>query len=673
MELIRLRLQNFRQFRDESIEFARGDKKNVTVVHGSNGAGKTTLLNAFTWLFYGEVSFDTRPDRLVNEGVIADASLEDKISVVVGLKFNHENKTYLAKRESTYQKQTDDDLDGVRVDHDVTLDRKSGANWSPVNNPQDMLTQIVPERLSELFFFDGEDIDNLAGIDNQDQIRKAIENIMGLTILERAVKHLGDAAKRFEKEAGDLGSDEYEQLIEDKNEIKEEAEELERKKVDKINAKDQLEREIDDIKMKLRSRPGTAELQREREELEEDLKEEKSEINQLTKELADIVGERGFASVAVPLIRETAEDLNELRKEGVIPSELSDSYLDDLLNAEMCLCGRSLSDDVEHREYRNIVEELKGDGVADGVEGSALRIIHDIDRFTEYQQSVSKNMETKMEERSKSRTNKEKLEEKISEVGRKLESEGESARELEDTLENKNDERDNKIREIQDIENKIKTKKSRIENKKEEISKKEDERQETKLAKRRQEGAKRVQSTLENSFDQLKDTVRKMSNKRVNEKFGQIATKDLTAKINQDFELKITQTVGNDEVEVDKSTGERQIASLAFIGSLVSIARDRYEQDTDSDYFEGGIYPLVMDSPFGALDKSHRRQISKVIPTLANQVIVFATDSQWEGPVEQEMSRRAAQQYWLNFEPGDGSTTYPKTQLQAEKLTAGGD
>jgi DNA sulfur modification protein DndD len=80
-----------------------------------------------------------------------------------------------------------------------------------------------------------------------------------------------------------------------------------------------------------------------------------------------------------------------------------------------------------------------------------------------------------------------------------------------------------------------------------------------------------------------------------------------------------------------------------------------------------------MDSPFGALDKSHRREVSRVIPTLANQVVVFATDSQWEGPVEEEMSKRAAKQYWLDFDPGNGQDSHPQTHIQTTKMNGGSD
>ena len=49
MLLKSIKLENFRQFRNESIDFAQGEGgKNVTIIIGENGTGKTTLLRHFS-------------------------------------------------------------------------------------------------------------------------------------------------------------------------------------------------------------------------------------------------------------------------------------------------------------------------------------------------------------------------------------------------------------------------------------------------------------------------------------------------------------------------------------------------------------------------------------------------------------------------------------------------
>lgn len=672
MELRRLNLQNFRQFKKESIKFARKSGKGVTVVHGSNGSGKTTLLNAFTWLFYEEVDFDTRPDRLVTEGTISEASVGERMSVSVRLKFEHEGAEYVAQRKAVYEKRSPNDFDGKIVDMDLTVKYRNSSSWSERGNPGNVLDQIVPERLSSLFFFDGEDIEKLAGIDNQNRIQESIQNIMGLTILERATSHLNSAAGRFEDEVEENASEELQNLIEEKRGIEEEIESLERKYQDTERAKDRVAREIQDIEQKIGTLSDSGRLQNQRVEYRENREGLETQVENLNEEIRNEIQGKGFVPLAMPLIQETAEELDEMREEGVIPSELNDSHIDSLLEAKQCVCGRPLKPGTEH--YRQI-EALKGDSVAEGVEQSALRIISHLNQFSEMETTFFENIDNIIEERKALHDDITDLTEKIDQVSSELRDmdqtteSGESIKDLEAKLNTKEQEKENLISERGRIEQRIEDKKEEVEQFEKKIDEQRDEREETLLAKRRQRTAELVEDELDQAFKNLKDKVRKLSNKKIKHTFGSIASKDLTAEITEEFELKIWQSVGGERVEVDKSTGERQIASLAFIGSLVAIARQRYEANSETEYFTGGIYPLVMDSPFGALDMEHRREVSRVIPELANQVVVFATDSQWKGPVEEEMTPMVGKQYWLDFDDGEGDQEYPRTRFRTERAT----
>jgi DNA sulfur modification protein DndD len=673
MKLHRIAFENFRQFRDESIEFASGGTRNVTVIHGANGSGKTTLLNAFTWLFYDEVSFDSRPDRLASEGAMEAADSRERIPVSVRLEFEHEGTSYVAVRTAVYEKRSATDFDGEQVDAGLKVTFEQDGETKARDNPANALDQIIPQRLSELFFFDGEDIDELAGIDNQDRIQEAIQNIMGLTILERATRHLDTVAKRFEDEVDELGSDELSELIQEKKSVEETIGDLNRDHNDAVRAKERIETEISDIDQKLSRLDDSAALQEQREKRLAEIEELEDEIDSIDAQIKSQVDDSGVIPLAMPLIRETAEKLDELREEGKIPSELSSEFLNTLLESKQCICGRPL--EYESEPYRRVAS-MRGDTLADGVEQGALRVVGSLNQIsvsqTEFFQTVDELMTQRMDKADEISS----LEERVDQISTELQTldqtteDGMSIGELEEVREAKLDEKDELIKDIGRIEEKIDSEQEKLDQKEAEIAEKEDERADALLAKRRQEAAEAVRDGLEDSFADLKDKVRQWSNQRVQQTFDEIASKDLRAEITDDFALKIWQDVGNRRVEVDKSTGERQIASLAFIGSLVKIARDRYESDSDAEYFTGGIYPLVMDSPFGALDKSHRRQVSSVIPTLASQVVVLATDSQWEGPVEEEMRDRIGQQYWLDFDPGEQQGQSPRTRIETEQIAA---
>jgi len=76
-----------------------------------------------------------------------------------------------------------------------------------------------------------------------------------------------------------------------------------------------------------------------------------------------------------------------------------------------------------------------------------------------------------------------------------------------------------------------------------------------------------------------------------------------------------------------------------------------------------------MDSPFGALDDDHRRQVASLIPDLANQVVILVTDSQWGGSVESEMEEIVGAMYTLDSDDGTGDGNYPETRIRTETAT----
>jgi DNA sulfur modification protein DndD len=377
----------------------------------------------------------------------------------------------------------------------------------------------------------------------------------------------------------------------------------------------------------------------------------------------------------MPLITDTAEELDAMREDGVIPADLSDDYIDSMLEAERCICGRSLEPGTDHYQQ---VAAMRGDAIADGVEQSALRIVGHLSRLSEMETVFFETVDDLVAERKDLHDEIADWTEKIDDVSSELQdmdqttASGESVSDLETKRDEKQSEREDLLSDRGRIEAQIEQRQDSIAELESEIDDQRDEQEEALVAKRRQRTAERVGADLSDAFAEFKDKVRRLSNEKIQETFGAIASKDLTAEITDEFELKIRQDVGDNRVEVDKSTGERQIASLAFVGSLVGIARQRYEADSDSTYFTGGIYPLVMDSPFGALDKDHRREVSRVIPELANQVVVFATDSQWEGPVAEEMTPRVGKQYWLDFDRGEGDGSYPKTRIETERASVRG-
>ncbi|MBV0926229.1 AAA family ATPase [Halomicroarcula limicola] len=671
MRLHRLHLTNFRQFRTGTITFAQGGEQNVTVVHGQNGSGKTTLKNALTWVLYDEVDFTLRPDKLASQGSFAETETGDTVRVEAVLEFEDEDIDYELTRWVDYQKQSASDYEGEIIDNglSLTFSEPDGTRGTR-NNPQDAIEQILPTRLSSLFFFDGEYITRLSETRSQDEIRAAIQNIMGLKIIERSITHLEAVEERFEDELQEAASTELKSLMDQRTTLREEKADREQALGAAQDTKARLNEEIDEIKHKLEQIDDSSELEEERTELESELERINAEVDAINDDIEDTISTQGHLPFAMPAVEETAKDLDRLREEGVLPSEVSNQFIDRLLTDGTCLCGRPLEPDTE--PYAKVTA-YQSEDVTEGFDQAAIRIISHLTQLDSERTDYFERISELLERRSKLRDREQEIAEQLSEISAQVEKidvvdpqTGETPAELESA-------RDSKADQLSETESDIVRHEIKIEELDEElaevntdIDEARQDKKEAELARKRMRATESVRRQLEASFDDLQKRVRNWSNKLVEQTFEEIATKGYQAEITDAFELHIKDQVENEYLEVEKSRGERQIASLTFIGSLVQIARERYESSDDTEYFSGGIYPIMMDSPFGALDDDHRRQVSRVIPEMAEQVIILVTDSQWRGPVASELSAIAGQQYRLEYDAGDSAETFPQTTIENE-------
>lgn len=103
MLLESIKLENFRQFRNESIDFAQGqDGKNVTIIIGENGTGKTTFAQAFFWCMYGETEFSDKNmvmdklqcDEKEASSVILESIPVESIDTLIEFGLNNANDDY---------------------------------------------------------------------------------------------------------------------------------------------------------------------------------------------------------------------------------------------------------------------------------------------------------------------------------------------------------------------------------------------------------------------------------------------------------------------------------------------------------------------------------------------------------------------------------------------------
>jgi DNA sulfur modification protein DndD len=165
--------------------------------------------------------------------------------------------------------------------------------------------------------------------------------------------------------------------------------------------------------------------------------------------------------------------------------------------------------------------------------------------------------------------------------------------------------------------------------------------------------------------------VRKQLDERVRHVYSRIAFKNYVPILDERFRLELRSKLGEDGVPIPKSTGENQTLSLSFVGALAEHARTLREAAAGGRTdpllsFQGGIFPIVMDSPFGSLDENYQRDIAEWLPQLAPQVVIFVTKSQGQYAVKDKLLPRVGREYVIGYR-----TPKPGEELETIELRSG--
>lgn len=655
MKLQSITLENFRQFYGrQTIDFSGHADRNVTVVYAPNGGGKTALLNAFTWVLYKETTpgFE-QPEALVNFRALDAAKANEEVSARVVLIFEHEDDVYTVERVTTERKQADCSTLRVRdAAATVTFVDESGRTHDRSDSEEGTINQILPKRLHNFFFFNGERIEHLVASDSYEEIEDAIKTLLGLTIVERSIRHLDDARKALEKELSEVGGDELRTIQGELDAAREQRTKKgeERRTVSANRGASQSD--LDAVENRLAELDEAAELQRRRRELEDTQAQTRQEITLRRDALATRVSQTGFLAFSAAVIGETVATFEELRQKGEIPTDLKRQFVDDLLEKGECICGAPLHEG--QAGYENVAGWRLRAGRPD-VEQAWMEISAHAKQYVTRREELFDYLRETMKERADLRDKEKKLDDKLGEITGEM---GEIDSEEVQGLEHRREELRRAIkgadvdvaiisRDITDFDARIAELERDFDAAGKAIEK-------GQLAQRRVVVAREARDIFSEILDLRTAEVRHQIDARVREIYQQIAFKPYVPVLDQSFRLDLRTKLGEDGTTVPKSTGENQTLSLSFVGALAEHARALREASSSGRAdpllsFQGGIFPIVMDSPFGSLDENYQRDVAEWLPRLAEQIVVFVTKSQGMHAVKDKLLPKVGREYVIGY------------------------
>lgn len=645
-----LRMENFRQFRGTTkVDFSCDPEKNVTIILGDNTFGKTTLLQAFNWCFYNKVNFDQHPDFLLNYELSEEMCNGEQQIVEVEITVLHDGTEYVITRTQRYTcangNVRGESVPNIKVSYKQEDGQTESVKAAQVDN---VINNILPEDLSTYFFFDTE---RVSSISTRKDVAEAVKGLLGLSIMDSAIKHLGDRAKRatvIGKLYGSMDLDGDAKAQEALNRIQ--TAEEKRNAIagqledcaSQISQYDARKEQLDAI---LRDNQTTTTLQKKKEDLERRISLERKALSEAITQYFREFNAGSLAFFAQPLLSTASAFLKEVKVDDKGIRDLTKPTIMELIKRGRCICGQEIRDGNE--AYQHLMAELAY--VPPESIGNTVR--HYKERLSSFSRPAERTYSSLDERyrailRSKNRI--QEWEDEHQTIGTQI-SGKENMRRYEQEL------ADIRVR-LRDIH----AKKDRL-NRDDGALKSDIDRWKklydslTAVSEKNRQAmelivyAEEIKGWLEETYKDKELTIREDLEAKVNEIFERMYHGHRRVTIDAKYHVELLTTVSDREIAAGESEGSNRVKNFAFIAGLVAMAKGKIITDSS----ENGInlssepYPLVMDAPFSNADETHTANISKVLPEIAEQVIMFVMQKDWNY-AEPVMNDRVGKRYHLN-------------------------
>jgi len=630
-----------------------GKDRTIILFGGNNGAGKTTLLDAIRLVFYGKSILGNKVSQKDYEKFLRGQIHRSKKAILsptyakVGIEFEispmGETEKYYVERAWSLRNHSGA-KEFLKIFHnDEQIEAVDEEYW------RGFIEEIIPERLSQLFFFDGEKIKRIAKDETSNHaLAESIKTLLGLDLVERLKADLTIYASREAKRVSS--------------------------KEDKVQL-DALEKKI--------------------EELEGSIQHDNDELTSLASSLTGLESEiaknekklseqgYGFATKREKLVKEEAllsAQIEELEQqvrgicETTLPFALCPSINKSLLE-QIQLEKDARRQNVIHEELSKLKTEISN--VIPKVIPAREQIIKLIDMAFSKRLSKKSTHTEKQEIHGISSFEEQQIivwlndaEEnatpQIKILGNKINIKNERLRKVTQNILRSPDEvllqpifdiiksLNIDIGMIQQKQNQLhktissnSNDKAQLERDKKRIEEKQ------KLhgkAQARLELSQKAHDALNLYHIKLTEAKVEQLRKAVTESFNTLSRKGaVLSDIEIDsttFAVTLFDHEGNDLPKEKLSAGEKQIFAISLLWGLAKTA--------------GRSLPVIIDTPLGRLDSEHRNiLIKQYFPTASSQVIMLSTDTEVDNNLYKNLSKHISHCYHLDYDR-EQKITIPK-------------
>lgn len=626
-----------------------GEGKPIILFGGMNGGGKTTLLDAVQLAFYGAKAKLSNRNRLgyreyLRESIHRGSDPGEGASITLRFHRMMEGETRNFELQRSWREGVKGIEETVRVRRDGKLDDVFTDHWD------EAIEAYLPSGISHLFFFDGEQVKELAeGGHAAEILGTAVHSLLGLDLVDRLETDLKAFERRKKAEGVDHETaSKLNQARVELQHIDAAQEQALMQEGGLVNEAGRLGKELREAEGRFRAEGG--ELFLRRQELNADLVKLKAEKNTLETQFRELVaGPIPFLMVDGQLweAEQQSRHENDVRHARIMIGALEerdDELLTTLREETVPPALLKKIDQILRTDRTNRIGLAQESLLLDADESLAMHIAHLREVVLPTAKEQAQSFLSKLAA----------LEEKIARLESEIERVPTEDRiaTLQAALDQARAAHQAKLAELEAVRVGIKALKAQrevIENKLDKLSERdidarfaEDDRQ------RMLKHSSKVRDTLAKFRSRVVRNHIARIEALMLESFQNLLRKnDLVTGLSinpETFEPALTGRDGK-VLPIDRlSAGERQLLATSMLWGLARAS--------------GRPVPTIIDTPLGRLDSSHRKHlVERYFPNASHQVLLLSTDEEIVGKYYDSIKPYTTRTYLLAHNEQAGQTT----------------
>lgn len=662
----RITLHNFQRYHGtSSIDFPDPDQsKSIVLVLAPNNSGKTTVLRALEFLLFGHLHGYDRSTlwNLANYHARQSTPQGENLSVWVEARLRIGNNEPITIRREFSVRQTGPDRWAAEGPYLLSkkIDRPT-ADLIPEadGSLQSQIEADVPPDLFSWFYFAGEPANGRMSSSNSmaltEPLRKAIQIRRWSDAIFTAKETLNNLRKQLKKASESHGA--YAELLRRKDVVTRNRDSNREALIEAHNRLNELKSEFQELDSECLRTSKKAE---ESQELYQRLKDQEQKrdrakdlLQKSEKDVASLIARSAGLPLLEPGLPEIGKRLKELRNANLLPADISKGFIERLLAASQCVCGRDHDDGArQHLESyleQTLASRTNNDlvNLANALEGGESSPIY------ESIQNYPKRLQSAIGRKSEAVRDQKQAEEAISDLEPRVES---SSIETFSRLIKQRNEVSSKVRtqerETDELARTIKTQENTLQGLKDDLTKARPKRGADKLA--LLEGAIKVSEKLVENLQEgqqtFQNTVYDLLQQRLSAHFDPAVSGDNRAKLDRQTLLPVIIDSAGNTIK-NAGGGETQVLSIAFVVSLAEL-RSQINKDMKEAGLAGrllGEQSFILDSPFTSADHNYMRAIADFLPNKAPQLLVLLAKQNWPDTVREALEPHIASAYGVTL------------------------